>query len=574
MSLVVITGGLSREQLSFIEEAVNQSFGAGVVTIKEYSLNDISLVKELRLGIKDSSVISVYLGSFSSVKALEKSRSILENSGKFLEVLSTEALVEYLNKEYGVSIEYTPEPSTEVVVKTAPSVDAEEVESLRRLLKAKDGTIEALELRLEEQKNHYEGILTGIAESNKDSQASDEGLAELRQQVSSLTSEKESLSETVESLKQGLKDVREQKSKFSAKFNSADALSRSQKGLIEELRGEIKALKEEIEDSKGSQVDVTSYKERISELESELGTSKARVSDLNTKVSDLQGSVGEKDSRITELEGIVDKKDSRIAELEAKVGRLTSDLEDERRNVNTLNKRLISGGSMEPQVIEKEDSFDLPQSLEQRVWGSLWDSSRIGFKNITFLFAGTGDSHREAYLYAEKKLSSTPRGGIFYDLSTESVADYRFGVRRGHEVSKWYKDSNENLKSYLSKTKYPDVYVLGTFRGSLNEMSHFTLDLYSRLSYLDSLNVSVVVYGGDISSYFGRNLMSSALYGSRVEVVCRSLGTSARSMYFHSQLVGGSSKARYYLVGNLDDMSRKVFKVARRDGYSWEVLDA
>jgi len=24
----------------------------------------------------------------------------------------------------------------------------------------------------------------------------------------------------------------------------------------------------------------------------------------------------------------------------------------------------------------------------------------------------------------------------------------------------------------------------------------------------------------------------------------------------------------------LDDMSRKVFKVARRDGFSWEVLDA
>lgn len=561
MSLVVITGGLSREQLSFIEEAVNQSFGAGVVTIKEYSLDDISLVKELRLGIKDSSVISVYLGSFSSVKALEKSRSMLENSGKFLEVLSTEALVEYLNKEYGVSIEYTPETSTEVVVETAPSIDVEEIKSqYQRLLEAKDETIHAIELQIAEQKEYYEKLLSGIAESNKDSQVSDEDLSELQEQVSSLTSEKESLSETVESLKQDLEDVREQKSELSSKFNSADALSRSQKDLIKELKGKLA-------DAKSNQVDVTSYKERISELESELGTSKARV-------SDLQGSVGEKDSRITELEGIVDKKDSRIAELEAKVSRLISDLEDERRNVNTLNKRLISGGSMEHQVIEKEDSFVLPQSLEQQVWGSLWDSSRIGFKNITFLFAGTGDSHREAYLYAEKKLSSTPRGGIFYDLSTESVADYRFGVRRGHEVSKWYKDSNENLKSYLSKTKYPDVYVLGTFRGSLNEMSHFTLDLYSRLSYLDSLNVSVVVYGGDISSYFGRNLMSSALYGSRVEVVCRSLGTSARSMYFHSQLVGGSSKARYYLVGNLDDMSRKVFKVARRDGFSWEVLDA
>lgn len=561
MSLVVITGGLSREQLSFIEEAVDQSFGTGVVTIKEYSLDDISLVKELRLGIKDSSVISVYLGSFSSVKALEKSRSMLENSGKFLEVLSTEALVAYLNKEYGVSIEYTPETSTEVVVETAPSIDVEEIKSqYQRLLEAKDETIHAIELQIAEQKEYYEKLLSGIAESNEESQISDEDVSELQKQVSSLTADNEALAKANKNLEHDIEVIKEQKSELSSKFNSADALSRSQKDLIKELKGKLAY-------AKSNQVDVTSYKERISELESELGTSKARV-------SDLQGSVGEKDSRITELEGIVDKKDSRIAELEAKVGRLTSDLEDERRNVNTLNKRLISGGSMEPQVIEKGDSFDLPQSLEQQVWGSLWDSSRIGFKNITFLFAGTGDSHREAYLYAEKKLSSTPRGGIFYDLSTESVADYRFGVRRGHEVSKWYKDSNENLKSYLSKTKYPDVYVLGTFRGSLNEMSHFTLDLYSRLSYLDSLNVSVVVYGGDISSYFGRNLMSSALYGSRVEVVCRSLGTSARSMYFHSQLVGGSSKARYYLVGNLDDMSRKVFKVARRDGFSWEVLDA
>lgn len=561
MSLVVITGGLSRKQLSFIEEAVNQSFGSGVVTIKEYSLDDISLVKELRLGIRDSSVISVYLGSFSSVKALEKSRSMLENSGKFLEVLSTEALVEYLNKEYGVSLEYTPESSTEVVVETAPNTDVEEIKSqYQRLLEAKDETIYAIELQIAEQKEYYEKLLSGIAESNEESQISDEEVSDLQQQVSSLTSDNESLSKTNEKLKQDLEDVREQKSELSSKFNSADALSRSQKGLIEELKSEIKALKEEIENSKGNQVDITSYETRISDLESDLESANNSIEDLNAKLSKVNFSVSEKNSRISELEG----------ELRS----VKADLDDERKNVIILNKRLVSANSLEPQVIEKEDLFDLPQSLEQQVWGSLWDSSRIGFKNITFLFAGTGDSHREAYLYAEKKLSSTPRGGIFYDLSTESVADYRFGVRRGHEVSKWYKDSNENLKSYLSKTKYPDVYVLGTFRGSLNEMSHFTLDLYSRLSYLDSLNVSVVVYGGDISSYFGRNLMSSALYGSRVEVVCRSLGTSARSMYFHSQLVGGSSKARYYLIGNLDDMSKKVFKVARRDGFSWEVLDA
>ena len=57
-------------------------------------------------------------------------------------------------------------------------------------------------------------------------------------------------------------------------------------------------------------------------------------------------------------------------------------------------------------------------------------------------------------------------------------------------------------------------------------------------------------------------------------MVCRSLGTSARSMYYHSKLIGGSSKARYYLVGNLDAMSKTVFTIAKKDGYSWEVLDA
>ena len=123
MSLVVITGGLSKEQLSFIEEAVDQSFGSGVVTIKEYSLEDISLVKELRLGIKDSSVISVYLGGISGVTALEKSRSMLEGSGKFLEVLSTESLVSYLNSQYGVSLEYTPEVST-IPVEESPKAEA------------------------------------------------------------------------------------------------------------------------------------------------------------------------------------------------------------------------------------------------------------------------------------------------------------------------------------------------------------------------------------------------------------------------------------------------------------------
>ena len=558
MSLVVITGGLSKEQLSFIEEAVDQSFGSGVVTIKEYSLEDISLVKELRLGIKDSSVLSVYLGSFSGVNVLEKSRDMLEGSGKFLEVLSTESLVSHLNKDYGVSLEYTPEESTIPVVespKVEISMDISLIEDkYKRLLSAKDDTIHALELQLEEQKNSYEGIISGIAQGSEGvSYDFSEKEEELQGRISSLISENEALTQENNNLRNSLEVVKEQKSELSSKFNSADALSRSQETLIQELKGKL-ANKET------KKVDITPYETKISSLESELVSAKDLVAELSAKASSADSESNQKDSRISELESIV--------------ASLRGDLEEERRNVNILNRRLVSMDAPSQPVVESEDSIELPQNLMQPVWGSIWKSSMPSFKNITFLFSGTGDSHREAYIHAERKLSNSPRGGIFYDLSTESVADYRFGVKRGHEVGNWYKDSKENLKKYLSKTKYSDVYVLGTFKGSINEVSHFTLDLYSRLSYLDSLNVNIIVYGGDISSYFGRNLMSSALYGASVEVVCRSLGTSARSMYYHSKLIGGSSKARYYLVGNLDAMSKTVFTIAKKDGYSWEVLDA
>ena len=558
MSLVVITGGLSKEQLSFIEEAVDQSFGSGVVTIKKYSLEDISLVKELRLGIKDSSVLSVYLGSFSGVNVLEKSRDMLEGSDKFLEVLSTESLVSYLNSQYGVSLEYTPEVSTapvEELPKADTSMDISLIEDkYKRLLSAKDDTIHALELQLEEQRISYEGLLSGIVKSSEGvSSVSIEEEEELQNRISSLVSENEALTQENNNLRNSLEVIKEQKSELSSKFNSADALSRSQETLIQELKGKL-ANKET------KKVDITPYETKISSLESELVSAKDLVAELSAKASSADSESNQKDSRISELESLV--------------ASLRGSLEEERRNVNILNRRLVSMDAPSQPVVEKEESIELPQTLVQPVWGSLWKNSMSGFKNITFLFSGTGDSHREAYIHAERKLSNSPRGGIFYDLSTESVADYRFGVKRGHEVGNWYKDSKENLKKYLSKTKYSDVYVLGTFKGSLNEMSHFTLDLYSRLRYLDSLNVNVIVYGGDISSYFGRNLMSSALYGASVEVVCRSLGTSARSMYYHSKLIGGSSKAKYYLIGNLDAMSKTVFTVAKKDGYSWEVLDA
>ena len=72
----------------------------------------------------------------------------------------------------------------------------------------------------------------------------------------------------------------------------------------------------------------------------------------------------------------------------------------------------------------------------------------------------------------------------------------------------------------------------------------------------------------------GRKLCSSALPFASVQVVCRSLGTSVRSMFFNSKAILGGINATYLLMGKVDEMSKKVSSLAKREGYDWRFLDA
>ena len=63
MALNIIVSGLNEEEVSFIRDASSLFWGDGVVDIKEYQLSDINLVKDLRLNIKDTSLVGVFLAN-------------------------------------------------------------------------------------------------------------------------------------------------------------------------------------------------------------------------------------------------------------------------------------------------------------------------------------------------------------------------------------------------------------------------------------------------------------------------------------------------------------------------------
>lgn len=623
MALNIIVSGLNEEEVSFIRDASSLFWGKGVVDIKEYQLSDINLVKDLRLQIKDTSLVGVFLAEFSKIPSLEATRSILTSESKFFEVKSTKSLVDYLNSTFGTSFSYVD--SNKIGVSGSKDVEKsdfdeayykKQLEDRDRQLRAKEGTIRNLEAQLEAQRLSAiqgEVLPDGIdylIEVETDS--SDDLVVEetpeyktLLEKVTQLESSVGSSKDDVNRLTSEVNRLKEELSVANQNASNQAGLARSKDILIADLRNQLSNKAEGISEE---------------ELEIRLRDCRLEVTDaLNSEKSQLENSyrtqLGDKDSQISKLQqDLVDVrqlKDGVAAEYEFKLGakdqeienlhsqledakaeveknkfhehseydykqqlsRLREDLEKEKRNVVELNRKMISGNFSEVVGVSLEDWNVQPVStFFEVVTGDLF-TGLVSLKNVEFVFAGSGDSLREGYLLAESMLTRAG-GGVILDLSAESTLDYRFGIRKGHEMSNWLNDEPANIKKYLSTTKHKNIFALGTFKGTFNDLYLAGTNLVPYLQYLDSLGTKVVIFGGTTSSFMGRKLCSSALQVGRVSVVCRSLGTSARTMLFNSKSLFGSTKASYYLSGKLDHMSKLVLSKAKKDGFDWRLLDA
>lgn len=623
MALNIIVSGLNEEEVSFIRDASSLFWGDGVVDIKEYQLSDINLVKDLRLQIKDTSLVGVFLAEFSKIPSLEATRSILTSESKFFEVQSTKSLVDYLNSTFGTSFSYSEESEvgvSNVGVGSSNEFDEsyykQQLEDRERQIKAKEGTIRNLEAQLEGYRLSAiqddvlaDGIDYGIEIETEplDSVVVEETpeYKALLEKVTQLESGRVSDEDKVNRLTSEVNRLKEELSNANQNASNQAGLARSKDILIEDLRSQLSNKAEGISEEelevrlRDCRLEVTnalnSEKSQLeNSLRTQLGEKDSQISKLQQDLVDVRQL---KDGVATEYEFKLGAKDQEIvtlrsqledakAELEKnkfhehseydykqQLSRLREDLEKEKRNVVELNRKMISGNFFEVVGVSPEDWNVQPVStFFEVVTGDLF-TGLVSLKNVEFVFAGSGDSLREGYLLAESMLTRAG-GGVILDLSTESTLDYRFGIRKGHEMSNWLSDEPSNIKKYLSKTKHKNIFAIGTFKGTFNDLYLAGTNLVPYLQYLDSLGTKVVIFGGTTSSFMGRKLCSSALQVGRVSVVCRSLGTSARTMLFNSKALFGGTKANYYLSGKLDDMSKLVLSKAKKDGFDWRLLDA
>lgn len=558
MALTIIVSGLNTQEVSFIKDASSLFWGEGLVEVKEYELTDLNLVKDLRLQIKDTSLVGVFLADFSNVPALQSTRSILESESKFFEVKSTKGLVDYLNTNLGSNIEYKEEAgnnSDSVSVVASPTNSFDESYYLRQL-ESKDGTIRNLESQLEEYKLQFSGASVdddfGIEIELEDGSSDN---TELLQQVEYLKGEVDRLN---------------------TRLNESIDRVNAQTGLVNAKNVKIAELETQLAQKQGG-ISQEELDTKLNELRSNL-ESQFALDRVNLEKAHLS-SLSEKNSKINELESELSTLKSNSPNIddikydyEQRISKLNEQLESEKRNVIELNRELLKGGSSSEESPYEDWGVQPVSSFFEVVTGDLF-TGLSPLKNTEFVFAGSGDSLREAYIHAENLLTQAG-GGIILDLSTESSLDYRFGIKRGHEVSQWFSDEPSNIKKYLSKTKHGNIYAMGTFKGSFNELYLASANLRSYLKYLDSLGTKVIIFGGSISSFMGRKLCSSALPFASVQVVCRSLGTSVRSMFFNSKAILGGIKATYLLMGKVDEMSQKVSSLAKKEGYDWRFLDA
>lgn len=558
MALTIIVSGLNTQEVSFIKDASSLFWGEGLVEVKEYELTDLNLVKDLRLQIKDTSLVGVFLADFSTVPALQSTKSILESESKFFEVKSTKGLVDYLNTNLGSNIEYKEEAennSDSVSVVASPTNSFDESYYLRQL-ESKDGTIRNLESQLEEYKLQFSGASTdddfGIEIELEDGSSDN---TELLQQVEYLKGEVDRLN---------------------TRLNESIDRVNAQTGLVNAKNVKIAELETLLAQKQGgiSQEELdTKLNELRSNLESQFALDRANLEKAHlSALSEKNSKINELNSELSTLKSNSPNIDDIKYDYEQRISKLNEQLESEKRNVIELNRELLKGGSSSEESTYEDWGVQPVSSFFEVVTGDLF-TGLSPLKNTEFVFAGSGDSLREAYIHAENLLTQAG-GGIILDLSTESSLDYRFGIKRGHEVSPWFSDEPSNIKKYLSKTKHGNIYAMGTFKGSFNELYLASANLRSYLKYLDSLGTKVIIFGGSISSFMGRKLCSSALPFASVQVVCRSLGTSVRSMFFNSKAILGGIKATYLLMGKVDEMSQKVSSLAKKEGYAWRFLDA
>lgn len=295
--------GLPLSAKEFLNRAFTEAMGEDMVNIVEV---DSSVLRQrVRLASKSPSIVLVVLDGVAAGKCADIEDGLF-TSDKYLEYSTDEALVEFLNNHFGVSLEIKTEEDMKIDYEGGSSVNDTLIEQLREQVRDRDSLIESLQLQVRELKEELEDADLGISNS--------------------VTGE---LNDQIEMLRKENLDLRSQNSDLVAAKKLAEDQEQNMRGVLEVL-------------SKENEINKT----KANQASADYNAISLEVEQLRIKSSKLQGDLNIKNSEIQELKlssSGSEELSEQIKELEKQVSslKITRDaLQSERDNLSAENGRL------------------------------------------------------------------------------------------------------------------------------------------------------------------------------------------------------------------------------------------
>lgn len=394
----VETAGLPIPAKDIIANAIEQSFGSGVVDMEELSKDNLR--HKVRLSSRDLEVVLVVLDGVSTdlCKDIENG---LYSSDKFHSYFNDKDLVLFLNNKFNLNMDVPEEQEAEVSFSDeATGVDIEVVEQYETRLKNKDMEIENLQSRIQEllqvieeegyatdpepqeptvSQEEYEALKKenftlrdSLLSSENETKKKKEEISDLEARIEDLRKASSDLEKSKKSLLSDYRTVNNELTELKVTYSKQSAVLRNKESelsvlrkkisTVEDLERQVSFFKEEakrLEDKTSSlsrenanlQVDLETKAREATRLASELKESGVTSAILEQIKKELQDTVAERDSLKKQLamensskEGIQKELDEKIEEvttLQGTISDLEGRLEKNDEDLTRLNAEKI-----------------------------------------------------------------------------------------------------------------------------------------------------------------------------------------------------------------------------------------
>ena len=371
--LDVLLSGISLTAKEFIAEAMNTTFGEGTVEIIE--LNKDNLRQRVRLSGRNVADVLVVLDGVSTdlCKDIENG---LYQSDKFFTYTTDEALVEFLNEKYNLSLAIA---SSDLEISSETEAVNQEIIN-KYIARAENQSlmINDLKARVQELTSIIEmGNYTGetIVNSEEMDTLKEENLS-LHNQILDLTSkgkdvssrvetllkERDELKISIEKLENHQKSTLRELESVTAELTEYKVKYSTQSGVIRSKDTEIETLKEKLNGYSSIeselQVEKTEYEVLKKEVDAlRLETSKYKVDLANKEQEIARLKREDTDVSSEQLEKVIAERDSLsrdCAEKETRINQLSEEMGKLKENISTLEEKI---NNLNLEVEEKKEKL-------------------------------------------------------------------------------------------------------------------------------------------------------------------------------------------------------------------------